>query len=263
MRRQVIYTTNYYRGGLGDFFNGALSLFALVREVADFNIYLPSSLPLAICFDLIPTNPVGMNLLLDATGETMTMAQNQAATVMTALHEGHDLTVITNIGTFVPSSKLSAAIPEFMRLFKPSSAVDRRRRQLLESVGVRGPYISLHVRCGDGYSNSPNCYCPNDRRMDPEMAFAQLLAFVCDLKDDLPIIFHTDNVELRTRVAACIPELHILESAIQHTAEPGGSCIDTVAEFYVVGGAEKIYYMVDSGFTRMPALLFGVRRQQI
>lgn len=263
MRRQVIYTTHYYRGGLGDFFNGALSLFALVREVADFKIYLPSSLPLSECFDLIPANPLGRHLLLDATGETMNMARNQAATVMTALYEGHDLTVVTNIGTFVPSNELSAAVPEFMRLFRPSAAVDRRRSQLLERVGVRGPYISLHIRCGDGYSGSPNCYCPNDRRMDPEMAFAQLLGFVCDLKDDLPIIFHTDNAELRARVATCIPELCILDATIQHTAEPGGDCIDTVAEFYVVGGAEKIYYMVDSGFTRMPALLFGVKRQQI
>ena len=261
--RRLVYTTNYYRGGLGDFFNAALSLFALVREMADFKIWLPSSLPLAECFVLIPVKPTGRHLLLDATGETMVEAPNQASTIMTALNQGHDLTVITNIGTFVPSDALVAAVPDFMHLFKPSVAVDRCRCQLLDIAGILGPYISLHVRCGDGYSGSPNCYCPDDRRLDPEMAFAKLLSFVCDLEDDLPIIFHTDNLELKERVRLTIPELHILESAIQHTAEPGGSCIDTVAEFYIVGGAQKIYYMVDSGFTRMPALLFNIPRYQI
>jgi hypothetical protein len=263
MRPKVVYATNYYRGGLGDFFNGGLSLFALVREVADFAIWLPSTLPLAACFDLAPEKPVGQHILLDATGETMVEAPGQAATIMSALALGQSLTVTTNIGTFVPWCDLEAAVPEFMRLFKPSAAVDRRRVQLLESAGVRGDYISLHVRCGDGYSGSPNCYCPGDLRLDPELAFAQLLSFVCGLEDDLPIIFHTDNLALRERCRAAIPELRTLDVAIQHTAEPGGSCIDTVAEFFIVGGAKKIYYMVDSGFTRMPSLMFGVERQMI
>jgi hypothetical protein len=263
MRPKVVYTTNYYRGGLGDFFNGALSLFALVREFADFAIWLPQALPLAACFDLPPSRPVGQHLLLDATGETMEVAPNQATAIMSALAKGQNLTVTTNIGTFVPSSALKVTVPEFMRLFKPSVSVDRKRSELLEGAGVCGEYISLHVRCGDGYSGSPNCYCPEDRRLDPDMAFAQLLSFVCGLEDDLPIIFHTDNLGLRHRVRTAIPELRILDVAIQHTAEPGGSCIDTVAEFFIVGGAKKIYYMVDSGFTRMPSLMFGVERQQI
>jgi hypothetical protein len=263
MRPKVTFTTNYYRGGLGDFFNGAISLFALVRDVADFQIWLPKSLPLADCFDLTSVKPSGRQILLDATGETMVDAPRQAALVRNLIKEGNDLTVITNIGTFVPSSALVVAVPSFMELFKPSAAVDRRRSELLGLAGVHGEYISLHVRCGDGYSDSPNCYCPGDRRLDPDMAFAQLLSFVCDLKDDLPIIFHTDNLSLRERCRASIPELLTLDVSIQHTAEPGGSCIDTVAEFFIVGGAKKIYYMVDSGFTRMPSLLFGVERQQI
>ena len=263
MKPTVTYTTNYYRGGLGDFFNGAISLFALVRNQANFQIWLNDRLPLAACFDLPYAAMLGQHLLLDATAETMTEAPKQAAQVLDALARGQPLTVTTNIGTFVPSEALVASVPAFMKLFKPSAAVDRRRAELLEIAGVRGPYISLHVRCGDGYAGSPNCYCPGDRRLDPEIAFAQLLGFVCDLKDDIPIIFHTDNAELRARVAACIPELRVLEAAIQHTAEPGGSCIDTVAEFCVVGSAQKIYYMVDSGFTRMPALLFSVPRYQI
>ncbi len=263
MRPKVIYTTNYYRGGLGDFFNGGLSLFALVHDIADFSIWLPESLPLAECFDLAPVKPVGQHLLLDATAETMAEAPGQAAIIMSALAKGQNLTITTNIGTFVPSSALAATVPKFMRLFKPSAAVDRRRSELLEGVGVSGEYISLHIRCGDGFSGSPNCYCPGDRRLDPELAFAQLLSFVCGLEDDLPIIFHTDNLALRERCRTAIPELRVLDAAIQHTAEPGGSCIDTVAEFFIVGGAKKIYYMVDSGFTRMPSLMFGVERQMI
>ena len=262
MRPIVTYTTNYYRGGLGDFFNGALSLFALVQNRANFQIWLDDRLPLAACFDLPPAKPLGKHLLLDATSETMKEAPKQTDQILSEIARGHNLTVITNIGTFVPSETLASAVPAFHVLFKPSFAVDRRRVQLLEGVGVRGAYASLHIRCGDGYSGSPNCYCPGDRRLDPEMAFAQLLSFVCDLEDNLPIIFHTDNEGLRARVAACIPELCVLGSSIQHTAEPG-DCIDTVAEFYIVGGAQKIYYMVDSGFTRMPALLFGVERVQI
>jgi hypothetical protein len=263
-RPRVTYTTHYYRGGLGDFFNGAISLFALVREIADFQIWLPPQIPLAACFDLPPVSSVSKtHLLLDSTAATIKSSAAEAAQVLAAIAQGQHLTVITNIGTFVPSEALVAAVPAFHALFKPAAAVDRRRAELLEGAGVRGKYASLHVRCGDGYTGSPNCYCPGDRRLDPEMAFAMLLGFVCDLKDDLPIILHTDNAGLRTRVATCIPELRVLGGSIQHTAEPGGDCVDTVAEFYVVGGAQKIYYMVDSGFTRMPALLFGVKRQQI
>ena len=65
---KIWYTTDYYRGGLGDFLCGALGIYSVCRSNDyEFDIYLPADHPLSSCFQVHTEKPqVAKQIIMNA-----------------------------------------------------------------------------------------------------------------------------------------------------------------------------------------------------
>jgi hypothetical protein len=269
----VYFSSSYYRGGLGDFVCGALSLYAFCREQHfQFGGIYVGAHPLSECFNTLKVKPqTARHMLIDATEQLNQMVPRARQILLRELkgRPFKELLVTTNAGTFTNDETRDTYLDDFAHnVLVPSQAVTMRIGDLYRQLRLMPrTYISLHVRCGDMFMGAADCYCPTDRRIGPEEAAQKILKLLPALKTGgLPIILHTDSPQLRALLRGT--DLHILETHIQHTAQhsPTNSAedyYDTVAEFFIVGQAAKILYLTWSGFGYWAAKLHNTVYEKI
>lgn len=257
MPGKIFLKYDYYHGGLGDFVRGALATYAFCKSRnLEFHIYIPSH-PLRHCFDLPLVQPE------TSTEFDYDIGNTRGALLLERIFDtnpSEEIILLTNAYEFVDDAEIRVAALTFREILRPSSPVLTRVEKIYSALNVRANnYVSLHMRCGDAFMTDYDRYCPGDMRCEPNAALIKVKAAIDTIRysTSMPILFHTDNYWLREKVAAldCIT----LSTAIQHTAQHAQNVedyYDTVAEFYLLGGATTIYYIVPSGFPRWAATIF-------
>ncbi len=259
MGRKIWFTTDLYRGGLGDFLVGALGTYSLCRKAGyDFDIYIPEQNPLSAAFDVSTEKPLySKQLILDA-------GMYDAAEVRRRIERefrGFPFKVIavsTNVA-IATEEEMNDVVDDFMQHLQPSAEVRAIVAAFQKQLGVRaGEYDSIHIRCGDAYMRSATIN-PGDNRMTPQAAVELLKRAATSLPNTL--IVHSDSEVVKRQVTG----LKVSPAVIQHTGERGDtySYLQTVADFFLMVGANKIYSNIDSGFSRLASLWRGVYVQPL
>ena len=272
---KIWYTTDYYRGGLGDFLCGALGIYHFCRQAGfEFDIYLPAENPLSDCFDVATEKPqVAKQIIMNAEmfdGEGVKRR-------LTKEMRGFPLKVImvsTNVPTIATEDEMDTVVEDFMKVLRPSAALVAEVQKLQRDLGIEtGKYASIHARCGDAHMTSTTINM-GDNRMAPTVAATLVQRAAAAISSDLSVIVHTDSATLRKSIK-CGDQIKVCDTFIQHTGEPIGfhqirrpgvqkiGYLQTVAEFYIMCGAKEIYYTTSSGFSRFAALFRGIYAKQI
>jgi hypothetical protein len=270
---KIWYTTDYYRGGLGDFLCGALGIYHFCRQAGyEFDIYLPAENPLSDCFQVSTERPqVAKQIIMNAElfdGEGVKRR-------LTKEMRGFPLKVImvsTNVPTIATEDEMDTVVDDFMKLLRPSAALMDEVQKLQTYLGIEtGKYVSIHARCGDAHMTSTTINVA-DNRMLPTVA-AKLVQRFADVMPG-PVIVHTDSATLRGAIRTS-DQVKVCNTFIQHTGEPIGfhdlrraniqeiGYLQTVAEFYIMSGAKEIYYITPSGFSRFAALFRGIYAKKV
>ena len=269
---KIWYTTDYYRGGLGDFLCGALSIYHFCRQAGyEFDIYLPAENPLSDCFQVINERPqVAKQLIMNAEmfdGEGVKRK-------LTKEMRGFPLKVImvsTNVPSIATEDEMDTVVDDFMKVLRPSAALMAEVERLQTALNIKtGDYISVHARCGDAHMSSATINA-GDNRILPTVAakLVQRFSEACNA----PVIVHTDSTTLRGAIRTS-DHVKVCNTFIQHTGEPIGfhdvrrgaqeiGYLQTVAEFYIMSGAKEIYYVTPSGFSRFAALFRGIYAKRV
>uniref|UniRef100_A0A6C0JT11 Glycosyltransferase n=1 Tax=viral metagenome TaxID=1070528 RepID=A0A6C0JT11_9ZZZZ len=259
----------YQSGGIGDMLRAAVSFYVFAKK-NNIPFYFDfSSVPGMECCFIYEKNrylngPVVnlhfINGFVDAKDNSLNAIYN----VILENKNTHYRITSNSIG-FVAWREILDVLPEFRGLLKPSTVVSNRIAQLQEQYNlVDNSYISVHIRCGDFYTDSKFIYCKGDKRIKKltNEYVLSILSQIDNLKSPLPIVIHADNDKFKKMMKEKIKEnIKILENKIQHTsirpdiARNNAGYIDTIAEFYILANSAKIVQFNYSGFSHWAAIM--------
>lgn len=157
-------------------------------------------------------------------------------------------------------------------LFSFSNEVKLNAERLLLNK-VNSPYISIHLRLGDKYLETPKNYvqCPDDIRYYDERALFRFIEnnigntkyaennvefSLKNIKRGKPIIFFCDNRDYKLKIKNKYRSVIITDCNIGHTSLSNTSefqVLDSITEFYILSESETIYAASQSGFSEMAA----------
>jgi len=151
----------------------------------------------------------------------------------------------------------------FVKEIVKTPTLTHRIRQLQEMHGLsRRGYVCIHLRCGDRHIVSGG-HCHDERMGAEESVISPGVEAALDFLRDyhLPICLITDNVVMRAHLKEKY-QLLIFDTTVNHLAVPDQGtetgCLDTVAEFFLLGESAVNVMLTFSGFPIWSSFIYNV-----
>jgi hypothetical protein len=258
-------------GGIGDFIRASLSFFSFCqRNNIEYYINFDENIHLKECFELIdiPDHSSNKNTEhISLLGGIYTL--NDLEPVLDKIINVKNIYYIkTNALGFENIDDINKIKEHYFKyILKPSLKVIECIENIYSEYNIHdNNYISIHVRCGDVNMNN-NSANNKDNRINLEndniycYYVDSINNFYDNYGDNLSIILHSDSQNFKTEIKNINNKIITLDVNIKHIAEnikdsDINSYISTVAEFYIISKANKIYMpKVYTGFSHIASII--------
>lgn len=115
----------------------------------------------------------------------------------------------------------------------------------IEELTPKYPFISVHFRSGDKHLRKNGKCAFHDNLVELEK-----IEKVIDELELGNVVFHTDNFELKEKIK--YKTLKITPVHVADCSELSENLINTVAEFFVISKAEKVFVLINSESSNLP-----------
>ena len=158
----------------------------------------------------------------------------------------------------------------FNNILKPSEKVINRINQIYNNYNLKdNNYISLHIRCGDANMSNNNEQSIDKRINLSDDIYNQyndiINNFYNNYGENLKMIIHSDSQIFKNEICRLNKNIINLDIDIKHIAENIGinnvdSYISTIAEFYIISKANKIFSPKNySGFSHIASFINSIK----
>jgi len=262
----LIHTYKYQScGGIADFLRSVFAYYIYcLKNNIPYYLHIDDH-PFQLCFyntnnQLPEHHKTNLHSLCDVASKT-------SKNTLDILEKIKDLSVnyiiLSNIFDFIPFEEFGRHRESFLKFLSISDIVKIRIRELLSNDLITSskylykPYNAIHIRLGDKFM--PQINIQSDIRMsnDPITSVKKAIEF---LGKDKPILIVSDNLEIKKLIKDLDSNIFILNSKIHHSALPSNNImdfIDTVSEFVILGSADTIVSLAQSGFPFWSSIIFG------
>ncbi len=257
-------------GGIGDFIRASISFYSICKRYGhQYFISFEGNNLLYNCFETIPI-PQHINNLskreIDLINGTCKFEFIQP--VLDVLNQGLVCELKSNLVGFESNDNINKVRQEYLNVvLKPTNHIKEAIKNIYNEYNLSdNNYISIHVRCGDrtmGSKISKDIRVNIDSEETYKKYNGMIKYFEKIYSENLPIVLHSDSTVFKNKMKELNPKLIILDIDIKHIAEDIGnntpnSYISTIAEFYIISKARKIYMPdVYSGFSHIASILEG------
>jgi hypothetical protein len=267
----IIHVHYKFCGGLGDFFKSIITLYSYCKiENIDYYIDLSNNIFLNNCFVLknIPENILNSEFIMINMIDKIFSEESLYSLLKKIIYtEPKVYKLASNCFGFGEKNMLLSNL-DFIKknIIYPNNIIEYYINDIYKKYNIEEKkYISIHCRCGDFYINDNKIY--NDNRIDINNTDTVINInslindFINKYNIDYPILIHSDSKEFKENIKKINSNIIILDLEIQHIANDLGknnqeSFISTIAEFYIISKANKIFIINNlSGFSHMASIL--------
>jgi hypothetical protein len=267
----IIHTHTYGSGGIGDFLRASLSLYSIChRYNLDYYINFNENEKLKQCFDIKEIPLIDNNIEYISLIASTSTENNFKPYINKFISEPKIYNIKCNL-IGIESTENINKIREyyFTNILKPTQKVIDYINQIYEKYNItNNNYISVHIRCGDRTIDINNTNNSTDYRID-----ITNINIIKEYKEiinkfslqyninNLPIIIHSDCKYFKDELKKLENNFIYLDVDIKHIAENIGintidGYISTIAEFYIISKANKIFIpFVYSGFSHLASII--------
>lgn len=266
----IIHKHSYKCGGIGDFIRASISFYSICKRFG-YNYYISfdENKYMGDCFDT-PNIPDDIKTQNKSYLELIagTCDFEAIRPVINILEKNAVCIVKSNLIGFESCENLNKIRQEyFSQILKPTNKVIEKINEIYNKFNIsENNYISIHIRCGDKNMSSNHLI---DLRIDINndntyTKYNEIIKdFVLKYGENLPILIHSDCKVFKNKIKELNANIIDIDLSIKHIAEDIGdntsnNYIATIAEFYILSKARKIYMPdVYSGFSHIASYVEG------
>lgn len=259
-------------GGIGDFIRASLSLYSYCkRKNIEYYINLDENIFLKQCFEIKNYN---ININNDNDIECFSLLRgiyrrSEFEVIFDKIINNKKIYYIKTNAIGFESVKYIQEVREdyFNNILKPSSLVNLKINSLFDKYNLsNNNFICVHIRCGD-FNMENRINDSKDKRVDLDDTniykyYNNIInEFYKKHGEGLKIVLNSDTHIFKNNLKELNNNIITLDIEIKHVAEEIGidnleSFVSTIAEFYIISKANKIFMPYTySGFSHIASII--------